>query len=306
MTTPAQPGPYPGQSGASWPTAPAPGQAGPAYPNAPQPDAAPYGYNYGWQGPAYGYPQQPGPGASPQDRGTAILLLVGAVLAVAGSFPSLTKAVDTTAGSAENTITYYDKPWSLSSQGTSFNNSALQFLGLPLALGAAMAIVIAILLLVGFGARRGPVRALGLAGSGILFGAALMVMMVAVDDGQFDNSTHHTSFEIGFWLIVLCAVASLGAAVPGIAARFGSPTDAEQSAAPPLAPASAYGMQPPVGLQPPTAQYMQQPPQAYAQQPPQAQPQQQQPPQFDPGARWEQPGQPSAPASPEDPQQPTG
>jgi hypothetical protein len=176
------------------------------------------------------------------------MLLIGAVLAVAGSFPTLTKAVDTTSGgSAADSFNNIDKAWNFSTQSSDFSQSELQFLGLPLALGAAIAITIGILLLTGFGARRIPARALGLAGAGILLGATLTVAMVAVDDGQFDTSTRHTSFGPGFWLVVLSAVAALGAAIPGILARFGAGAAAGAS----QAPVTAAGY----GAQAPTAQY---------------------------------------------------
>jgi len=319
MTTPPQPGPYPGQSGASWPQA-APGQAAPPYAGQ-QPQPA---YSYGWSSPAYGYPQaQARAQASAHDRGTGVMLLIGAVLAVAGSFPTLTKAVDTTSGgSASDTFDNIDKAWTFSTQSPDFNQSELQFLGLPLALGAAIAITIGILLLAGFGARRVPARALGLAGAGILFGATLTVAMVAVDDGQFDTSTRHTSFGPGFWLVVLSAVAALGAAIPGILARFGAGATTSASQGP--ATAGAYAAQAPAaqyqaaqyqGAQYQTGQYAQQaypaqPPSqaAYAQ--PQAQPQAAQPqfeqpqaqqPQFE-QAQVPQPQAPQPQAQP--PQQP--
>jgi hypothetical protein len=269
------------------------------------------------------------------------MLLIGAVLAVAGSFPTLTKSVDATSGSsATDTFSNTDKAWTYTVQSSGFNQSELQFLGLPLALGAAIAITIGILLLAGFGARRVPARALGLAGAGALFGTTLTVAMVAVDDGQFDTSTRHTSFGPGFWLVVLSAVAALGAAIPGILARFGAEATATTSQG--TATAAGYPAQYQAaqyqgaqyqGAQYPTGQYAQQgypapPPQtAYAQsqvpqaqaapaqpeqsqfpQPqapqPQAQPPQQ--PQFGGGSGWADPGQTGAPASPQDPQQPTG
>lgn len=337
MTTPPQPGPYPGQSGASWPQA-APGQAATPYPGQPQP-----AYNYGWSSPAYGYPQpQPRGQASAHDRGTAVMLLIGAVLAVAGSFPTLTKSVDSTTGSAD-TFTNIDKAWTFTGQSADFNQSNLQFLGLPLALGAAVAITVGILLLTGFGARRVPARALGLAAAGFLFGGTLMVTMVAVDDGQFDTATRHTSFGVGFWLVVLSALAALGAAIPGILARFGTEAAASTSQgtattagypaqyqgaqypgaqyqgqyqyapqgylAPPAAP-NAYAAQPappqPQQAPPQQAQPQQAQPQPAQPQPPQpeAQPLQHPQPHFGGGSGWTDPGQTSASAAPQDPPQP--
>ncbi|HEX5269466.1 MAG TPA: hypothetical protein VFW33_03215, partial [Gemmataceae bacterium] len=121
------------------------------------------------------------------------MLLIGAVLAVAASFPTLTKSVEPSGTSSTvDVLTTIDKAWNYSVQEPGFNPSEVQFLGLPLALGAAVAITIGILLLAGFGARRFPTRALGLAGAGFLFGATLLVAMVAVDDGQFDTATRHT------------------------------------------------------------------------------------------------------------------
>ena len=301
MTTPPQPGPYPGQSGASWPQA-APGQAAPPYPGQPQP-----AYAYGWSSPAYGYPQpQPRGQASAHDRGTAVMLLIGAVLAVAGSFPTLTKSVDSTTGSAADTFTNIDKAWAFTGQSADFNQSNLQFLGLPLALGAAVAITVGILLLTGFGARRVPARALGLAAAGFLFGGTLMVTMVAVDDGQFDTATRHTSFGAGFWLVVLSALAALGAAIPGILARFG--TQAAASTSQGTATTAGYPAQAQPaqyqGAQYPGAQYQGQyqyaqqgylapptAPTAYAAQPAPPQPQQAQPQQAQPQQTQPQPAQ---------------
>jgi len=321
MTTPPQPGPYPGQSGASWPQA-APGQAAPPYPGQPQ-----QAYGYGWSSPAYAYPQtQPRAQASAHDRATGVMLLIGAVLAVAGSFPTLTKAVDTTSGgSAADTFSNIDKAWTFSTQSSDFNQSELQFLGLPLTLGAAIALAIGILLLTGFGARRVPARALGLTGAGFLFGATLTVAMVAADDGQFDTSTRHTSFGVGFWLVVLSAVAALGAAIPGILARFGAGAAASTSQGTATAAAAAYPAQYQAAQyqgtqgQYQTGQYAQPgyPAQSPAQAPyaqPQAQPappqfEQPQPPQqpqFGGGPGWADPGQTGASAPPQDPQQPAG
>jgi hypothetical protein len=278
MTTPEQPEPSPGQPGAGWPAA-GPAQPTAQYPATPQYSAAPYNtapYGYAWAGQAYGYPQPSAGSSSTQDRIAGIMLLVGAALALVGSFPTLTTSVDTSGG-ATNSFTYTDKPWSFSAQGPSFNQSALQFLGLPLALGAAAALVVGTLLLVGFGSRRLPMRALALAGSGILFGATLTVAMAGVDDGQFDGSTRHTSLGAGFWVIAVSAAVALGAALPVILALFGSSSDTTQStgyyATQSTAAAAAYyaaQMQNPIYAQ--QQSYMQPQPQAETQQHPQQYP----------------------------------
>ncbi|WP_286255085.1 hypothetical protein [Streptomyces graminofaciens] len=203
MTEPTQPGPYAGQPG-PYTGQPAPPPQGGSYPYASTP---PPGY-----GRPTGPPTDPAAGS---DRVSGVLLVLGAVLAVAASFTTMDKSVQYLDRSSEQSV--YESvatAWSYSnSQPGAETTSVTQFSGIPLLLGALVALVAAIVLLAAFGRRLPLTRALGIAGATLLFGTVLAVLTDVINDAQWDTDTRTTTFGPGFYLLTVACLLAFAATV---------------------------------------------------------------------------------------------
>lgn len=148
-----------------------------------------------------------------------LLLVAAAGLAVGGSFPNLDFAVNHATGSAAKYLsTTTTSPWYFRTASPDPAFQALhltQFFGITLAVGGALALVFGILLLVD--RRLARLRQLGAVSATLLFGAVLATEMSVFDDIQFDSVAspgyvHTTTLGLGFWLLLVAALATLGAA----------------------------------------------------------------------------------------------
>ncbi|MGW1667332.1 hypothetical protein [Streptomyces sp. NPDC002324] len=202
MTEPTQPGPYTG------PPAPPPPHQGAPSPYATTPPAG------------YGRPPAPpGTPAGTTARAAGALLILGALLAIGGSFATLDKSLQYLGdgGKGEPVFESVATAWSYSSSGaTDGPTSVTQFSGVPLLLGGLLAITAAVLLLSGR-SRSFPLGpALGIAGAVLLFGTSLTVLTDAVNDTQWDGDGRTTTFGPGFYLLTFALLLALGAAVTSV------------------------------------------------------------------------------------------
>jgi hypothetical protein len=168
-------------------------------------------------GPPVG-PEAAGPHAV--DVVSGMLLVAAAGLAVGGSFENLDKAIDVGPAGAGGTVrqTILTSPWYYRSSGSvpgALHLNLGQFFGVALSVGGLLAVLIGVLLLMGFGGRRAPVRPLGIVAAALLFGAVLATEMSVLNDIQWDGlasaGVHTTTFGPGFWLLLAAGVATVGA-----------------------------------------------------------------------------------------------
>lgn len=153
-----------------------------------------------------------------------IALVIAAGLAVGGSFPNLDHAVDKqvndngTLGAVDSVIN--TSPWYYHTdlpRDPKFSYHLTQFFGIGLAVGAALAVAAAVLLLIGFSRRTTQVRTWGAVAGALLFGALLTTEMSVVNDLQWDApapaGAHVTTFGLGFWLLAAAGVVTVVAVV---------------------------------------------------------------------------------------------
>lgn len=237
-----QPGPYPGQPAPlPQPTAPAPGWSAP-----PPQQGGPYPYA---TTPPAGHGRPPAPPEDPaaaSDRASGALLILGALLAISGSFATLDKSVQYL-GEGEKGEPVYEnvaKAWSYSSWEVGGKATEVtQFSGVPLLLGGLLAVVAAVLLLTGRSRRLALGPALGVAGAVLLLGTTLTVLTDAFNDTQWDEGGRTTTFGPGFYLLTVASLLALGATVTTVlagrrpAGAFPAPAPSGfQTAQPPQAP----------------------------------------------------------------------
>ncbi|WP_319054737.1 hypothetical protein [Streptomyces europaeiscabiei] len=237
-----QPGPYPGQPAPlPQPTAPAPGWSAP-----PPQQGGPYPYA---TTPPAGHGRPPAPPEDPaaaSDRASGALLILGALLAIGGSFATLDKSVQYL-GEGEKGEPVYEnvaKAWSYSSWEVGGKATEVtQFSGVPLLLGGLLAVVAAVLLLTGRSRRLALGPALGVAGAVLLLGTTLTVLTDAFNDTQWDEGGRTTTFGPGFYLLTVASLLALGATVTTVlagrrpAGAFPAPAPSGfQTAQPPQAP----------------------------------------------------------------------
>ncbi|MFE7843445.1 hypothetical protein ACFU53_47580 [Streptomyces sp. NPDC057474] len=250
MTEPTQSGPYAGQPAPPpQPTAPAPG-----WPAPPPQQGGPYPYA---TTPPAGYgrpPAPPGDPAAASDRVSGALLVLGALLAVGASFATLDESVQYVDEAQEEPVyRTVAKAWSYTSGGTGEEmESVTQFSGVPLLLGALMAIAAAVLLLTGRSRRLALAPAFGVASAVLLLGTTLSVLTEAVNDTQWDEDGRTTTFGAGFYLLTVAGLLALGATVTTVlatrrpAGAFPGPAQAAfQTPQPPQTPQPWQAAQPP-------------------------------------------------------------
>ncbi|MDX3522619.1 hypothetical protein [Streptomyces scabiei] len=253
MTEPTQSGPYVGPPAPEpLPAAPAPGLPAP-----PPQQGAPYPYT---APPAAGPGRPPAPPGSPAgttDRTAGALLILGALLAIGGSFATLDTSVQYLGDEKEGRPVYESvaKAWSYSTSGvTDAPTSVTQLSGVPLLLGGLLAVAAAVLLLSGRGRRFPPAPALGIAGGALLFGTTLTVLTDAFNDTQWDEDGRTTTFGPGFYLLTVALLLALGGAVASVLALrgpagalpgpaphpFAAPQAAQPAQTPPAPPAPQH------------------------------------------------------------------
>ncbi|MEH0520810.1 hypothetical protein QBA38_17565 [Streptomyces stelliscabiei] len=210
MTEPTQPGPYTGP-----PTPPPPRQGAPS----PYATTPPAGHG--------GPPAPPADPATTADRTSGALLILGALLAIGGSFATLDKSVQYLGGEKEGGAVYENvaKAWSYSGSGAIDKpTSVTQFSGVPLLLGGLLAIAAAVLLLTGR-SRRSPLGpAFGIVSAALLLGTTFTVLTDAVNDTQWDGDGRTTTFGPGFYLLTVALLLALGATVTTVLALRGPAT----------------------------------------------------------------------------------
>lgn len=272
MTEPTQSGPYAGQPAPPpQPSAPAPGWAPPPQQGGPYPYATtpPVGH---------GRPATPpGNPAAVSDRVSGALLILGAALTIGASFTTLDTSVQYLDKEHEEpAFQVVAKAWSYTSGGTGEEmESVTRFTGVPLLIGALVAVAAAVLLLTGRARRLRPGPALGVGGAVLLLGATLSALTEVVNDGQWDGDDRATTLGVGAYLLALAFLSALGATVTTVLAT-GRPTATALPGPAPTAypvptaypaPAAFPAPQPP---QAPQAPQPQQPAPPQAPQPPQA------------------------------------
>ncbi|WP_371578615.1 hypothetical protein [Streptomyces sp. NBC_01314] len=275
MTEPTQSGPYAGQPAPPpQPTAPAPGWSAP-----PPQQGGPYPYA---TTPPAGHgraPAPPGDPAAASDRVSGTLLLLGALLAVGGSFTTLDKSVQYLSEGDKKQSVYENvaKAWSYSSWEVGGKATEVtQFSGVPLLLGGLLAVVAAVLLLTGRRLPLGP--ALGVASAVLLLGTTLTVLTDAVNDTQWDGDGRTTTFGPGFYLLTVASLLALGATVTTVLATrrptgaFPGPARPAFPAAQPPGPAQPWQAAPGAQPYPPAQPYPSAQPPAPHQPPPPAPP----------------------------------
>jgi hypothetical protein len=196
-------------------------------------------------------PRAPGRG---RDIATAVTLVVAAGLAVGGMFPNLDRAVDhnvnddNSLGSVFSVTT--TSPWYYRMQISSqprVSPHLTQFFGIGISLGALLALVAAVFLLL-----RPVKNTYGVGAAAVLFGAVLTTVLSAVNDLQWDKaeaqSGRHTTLGLGFWLLVGAAVVAIVAVVLLLLTpkrvepstpRFGIPVVGQQPPGDPPSPSPA-------------------------------------------------------------------
>jgi len=201
---------------------------------------------------------------------SAGLLVLTGVLAIVGSFLTL----DTIATSG-STVASSNTGWSFTFlTGSNSTASVLQWLGVPLAIGGALAIVAGVMLLVGGGRPLPLAGPLGIAGAGLTVGATLAALSTVLTDiGITDkqnsiNGTVNDRPGIAFYLLIGSAVCALVVLVmmvsaatratilAGTTAPLGGPATGY---APPVSP-MGYGNPPGYPVAPPPGYGQQQQP----------------------------------------------
>ncbi|HYS37477.1 MAG TPA: hypothetical protein VEO01_17825 [Pseudonocardiaceae bacterium] len=177
---------------------------------------------YPMAGPPTGPPVPPDAGPHAVDVVSGMLLIAAAGLAVGGSFENLDKAIDVgPAGGAGGTVqqTILTSPWYYRTSGTipgALHVNLGQFFGVALSVGGLLAVLIGVLMLMGLGGRRAPIRSLGIVAAALLFGAVLATEMSVLNDIQWDGlasaGVHTTTLGPGFWLLLAAGAATAGAA----------------------------------------------------------------------------------------------
>jgi hypothetical protein len=182
------------------------------------------GYPTGGQPGQFGQPGYPGvsippvstAGAGPEPSVTRLvtagLLALTGVLAIVGSFLTLDTIITTGRGTVDSSNT----GWTFTFlTGPTSTGSALQWLGLSLVIGGALAIVAGAMLFLG-GNRPLPVaQPLAIAAAGLAFGATLTSMSTVLTDISLTSKQNGTVVDhpgIAFYLLIvgaLCAVAVL-------------------------------------------------------------------------------------------------
>ncbi|MDX3053372.1 hypothetical protein PV378_44000, partial [Streptomyces scabiei] len=196
----------------------------PGWPAPPPQQGAPYPYA---APPAAGPGRPPAPPGSPAGtthRAAGALLILGALLAIGGSFATLDKSVQYLGDGKKAQPAYESvaKAWSYSNWGvTEAPTSVTQFSGVPLLLGGLLALAAAVLLLSGRGRRSPSAPALGIAGGVLLFGTTLTVLTDAFNDTQWDGDGRTTTFGPGFYLLTVALLLALGGAVTSLLALRG-------------------------------------------------------------------------------------
>ncbi|WP_086749133.1 hypothetical protein, partial [Streptomyces scabiei] len=194
----------------------------------------------------------PGDPAAASDRASGALLILGALLAIGGSFATLDKSVQYLGDEEKGEPVYENvaKAWSYSSWEVGGETTEVtQFSGVPLLLGGLLAIAAAVLLLTGRSRRLPLGPALGVAGAVLLLGTTLTVLTDAFNDTQWDGDGRTTTFGPGFYLLTIASLLALGATVTTVlvgrrpAGAFPAPSGF-QAAQPPQVP------QPPQPAQP--------------------------------------------------------
>jgi hypothetical protein len=212
--------------------------------------------------PQPGWPAPPAhPPADPAvlERLSGAVLILGALLAIGGSFATLDKSVEAIPGSKSGVVyTTVAKAWSYTSTNVGQpSHTVTQLYGIPLLIGGLLAIATAVLLLAGVSRRLPPTRILGVAGAVLLFGTTLTVATTALNDTQWDTDSRSTTLGPGFYLITLACLLALGATAltllstqrPALPAL---PTPQPPQQQPwPTAPAPAPQQHPAQPLQPP-------------------------------------------------------
>ena len=144
------------------------------------------------------------------------LLILGAALAVAGSFTTLDESAEHARGNSKEVLyRTVAKAWSYSNSIPGQKTiSVRQFHGLPLLVSSLLvAVVAAVLLLAGVSRRLPLTRVLGVSGATLLFGVTLTVATAALSDTQWDTDTRSTTLGPGFYLLTLASLAALAATV---------------------------------------------------------------------------------------------
>ncbi|MEU1512911.1 hypothetical protein ABZ490_12225 [Streptomyces sp. NPDC005811] len=165
------------------------------------------------------YGRPPGPPADPgaaADRVSGGLLLVGAALAATGSFLTLDTSKETIGSGSSSAAVYRTvaKAWSYTTTiPGQKSHSVTQFDGVPLLVGALLAVAAGILLLTGSGGRQPLARVLGVTGAVLLFGTTLTVAVSTVGDSQWDTGARSTTFGPGFYVLIAACVLGLVATV---------------------------------------------------------------------------------------------
>ncbi|WP_067704039.1 hypothetical protein [Nocardia jejuensis] len=132
-------------------------------------------------------------GASGADIWTAVLLALLALVVAVGSFLSLLADISWTA-------------WSIGDA----DHSSVQLPGVALLVAALFALVAAVPLFAGFGARRPVGRALGSAAAGMIFGVTLgTIFTVLSATVANDDLSRIGAYGPGFWVMLLATMLSV-------------------------------------------------------------------------------------------------
>lgn len=181
-------------------------------------------------GPYAGHPAPPHPGYRPTappgdpaavlDRVSGSLLVLGALLAIGGSFATLDTSVQYLSEDRDEPI-YHNvaKAWSYSSWATGEETTTVtQFSGIPLLIGGLLAVAAAVLLLTGRSRRLPLGPALAVGSAVLLLGTTLVVVTDAFNDTQWDTGDRTTTYGAGFYLLTVACLPALGATVTTVLA----------------------------------------------------------------------------------------
>ncbi len=157
-----------------------------------------------------------------RDRIAGGLLIVGAGLAIGGSFAALDRAVEQIGGGGGRglTQTATTTPWHYQvvapGPGSPVPRVVLdigQYFGIALAAGGLVALLFGLLLVTGQARLRPAIRPAAAAAGALLVGATLATVMVVLGDEQFDNvpaqTVSVTTPQLGFWLVAAAGAVAL-------------------------------------------------------------------------------------------------
>lgn len=132
---------------------------------------------------------------------TVIALTLGSIFALVGSF------LPVAFNSYYKGLVYRDSPWSFSYESQHW----LRFCGVPIVLGASIALTGVVMLLAGIGRKSGKDGSIAAVGASLLFGSATAVAMVAVDDKSMNEASSLVVivFGAGFWMLIAAAAWAL-------------------------------------------------------------------------------------------------